>query len=169
MWDTPAGTTGKGLEAMDHLFGLAVICLVFGGIAAGIGQAKKLPIGESFALGAFLSIIGIIIVICQKPGLPQAPPGMRALKCARCNTVQNIPEAQRVFECWQCKCTYELWGVPPEAQANPAVPTMPKPYAATTKNVRCHACQHVQAVPVTQSTFICEECGTSLKRKQVQG
>ena len=157
----------RGIGAMDF-WTIVVICLICGGIAAAIGQAKKLPIGQSFALGALLGIIGLIIVICQKPGLPPAPPGMRAVKCRRCNTAQNIPEAQRVFECWQCKSTYELWGVPPESQTKAAVPTMPKPHAATTKNVRCNACQHVQAVPITQSTFPCEECGTRLKRKQVQ-
>lgn len=32
--------------------------------------------------------------------------------------------------------------------------------------VRCHRCQHVQMVPVSQSVFDCEECGTKLKRKQ---
>ena len=86
-----------------------VICLVFGGISAVIGRAKNRSIGESFVLGAFLGIIELIIVICIKPGLPQAPPGVRAVKCRTCNTVQNIPETQPVYECWQCKATHRLW------------------------------------------------------------
>jgi hypothetical protein len=32
-------------------------------------------------LGAILGIIGLIIVIAEKPGLPAAPHGMRAVKC----------------------------------------------------------------------------------------
>ena len=31
-------------------------------------------------------------------------------------------------------------------------------------NVRCHNCQHVQAVPASQPTFVCEKCNTKLKR-----
>ncbi len=36
---------------------------------------------------------------------------------------------------------------------------------ASTK-LRCHRCKHVQMVPATQVTFVCDECGTKLKRKQ---
>lgn len=31
-------------------------------------------------------------------------------------------------------------------------------------NVKCYNCQHVQAVPLSQSTFVCEQCGTKLQR-----
>ncbi|OBG51835.1 zinc ribbon domain-containing protein [Mycobacterium sp. E735] len=37
------------------------------------------------------------------------------------------------------------------------------PHEKSTK-VKCHHCQHVQLVPVTQQTFACEKCGTKLKR-----
>jgi LSD1 subclass zinc finger protein len=30
------------------------------------------------------------------------PPGMRSVKCLWCNTMQNVPESQRAYECWQC-------------------------------------------------------------------
>lgn len=30
--------------------------------------------------------------------------------------------------------------------------------------VRCHKCQHVQAVPLSQPIFVCEKCNTQLKR-----
>jgi NhaP-type Na+/H+ or K+/H+ antiporter len=63
---------------MDYWLGLIVTCLVFGAITPAIGQKKNLPVGQSFALGAVLGIIGLVVVIFQKPGLPQAPPGIRS-------------------------------------------------------------------------------------------
>jgi len=89
---------------------IIVICLILGAITAAIGQKKNLPVGQSFALGALLGIFGAIIVICQRPGLPKAPPGMRAVKCPRCNTIQNVPEAQPEYVCWQCRAAHRLWG-----------------------------------------------------------
>ena len=38
----------------------------------------------------------------------------------------------------------------------------PRPKSA---NVRCHNCQHMQAVPRSQSTFVCEKCNTKLTRR----
>lgn len=87
---------------------LVVFWLICGVIAAAIGQKKNLSVGGCFALGAFLSIIGIAIVVAQKPGLPEAPHGMRAVRCPRCNAVQNVPEHQATFECWQCKLASDV-------------------------------------------------------------
>ncbi|MGO9155336.1 hypothetical protein [Mycobacterium sp.] len=89
---------------MDFLNPWAIIvwCLIFGAIAAAIGQKKNLLVAESFLWGALLGIIGVIIVIFRRPGLPKAPPGMRAAKCPLCNAVQNIPETQPGCVCWQC-------------------------------------------------------------------
>lgn len=47
----------------------------------------------------------------------------------------------------------------------PCAPPAAEPDTEKSTNMRCHRCQHVQAVPVSQSTFVCEECGTNLKRK----
>jgi MFS family permease len=77
--------------------------LICGAIAAAIGQKKKFSAGGCFALGAVLGVIGIIMVIAQRPALPKAPPGMRVVKCSRCNAVQNIPLSQTEFHCWQCQ------------------------------------------------------------------
>jgi hypothetical protein len=33
------------------------------------------------------------------------------------------------------------------------------------RNARCNHCQHVQAVPLSQETWVCEQCGTKLKRR----
>ena len=87
---------------MEWAVGLAFWCLIWGGIAALIGQRKNLGVGGSFALGGLLGIIGVIIVICQKSGLPPAPAGTRAVKCPRCNVVQNIALAAPSYDCWQC-------------------------------------------------------------------
>jgi DNA-directed RNA polymerase subunit RPC12/RpoP len=92
---------------------IIVICLIFGAVTAAIGQKKNLPVGQSFALGALLGIFGAIIVICQRPGLPKAPSGMRAVKCPRCNTIQNVPETQPEYVCWRCKAAHRLWGAAP--------------------------------------------------------
>ena len=43
-----------------------------------------------------------------------------------------------------------------------ALPTAPQ---GQSSKVKCHQCQHIQAVPTSQQTFACEECGTKLKRR----
>lgn len=50
-----------------------VICLLTGGIAAVIARAKHNPAGQAFLVGAFLNVIGIVIVACAPSGLPGAP------------------------------------------------------------------------------------------------
>lgn len=144
---------------------LIVFMLIFGAIAAAIGQRKNLPTGSSFALGALLGLIGVVIVICQRPGLPQAPPGMQAVKCPRCNAQQNIPTGAATFECWQCKYVAPMRI---GENASPAKQQLSahKSTTSTGKStkVRCHRCQHVQTVPITLSTFVCEQCNAKLRR-----
>ncbi|MDT5138806.1 MAG: hypothetical protein QOD58_3068 [Mycobacterium sp.] len=48
------------------------------------------------------------------------------------------------------------------AGANDALPTAPQ---GKSSKIKCQHCQHVQAVPTSQQTFACEECGTKLKRR----
>jgi ribosomal protein S27E len=50
----------------------------------------------------------------------------------------------------------------PDTETRDAV--QPKPPAKSSK-VRCHRCQHVQEVPLNQSTFTCEQCNTTLRRR----
>ena len=82
---------------------LLAYSLICGGITYAIGTRKNFRKLPSFLWGLFLGIIGIIVVVLWKPGLPAPPQGMRAVRCPRCNTVQNIPEAQPEYECWQCQ------------------------------------------------------------------
>ncbi len=63
-------------------------------------------------------------------------------------------------------CGSEL---PPVAQ-EPApeknlTPGEKEPAPGKSTKVRCHRCQHVQAVPLSQSKFVCEECGMTLQRR----
>jgi hypothetical protein len=76
--------------------------LVSGIICALMAQRKNLSVTAYFWCGALLGVIGIVITMVTKPLLPEAPPGMFAAKCTRCNAVQNIPIQDRQFECWQC-------------------------------------------------------------------
>lgn len=73
-------------------------------------QRGVVRVAHSFVLGAVLGVIGVIILIVQRPNLPEPPPGMRAVRCARCNAVQNIPHGQTTFECWQCKLVSNVAG-----------------------------------------------------------
>lgn len=159
-----------------------VILIIFGGITAAIAQAKNLrPVWHWFVIGGLLGIVGVIIALCTKSGLPQAPPGMRAVRCPRCNTVQNVPDMQEILQCWQCQASYRLWvpgqGKPfdpvpitsanaEEGPKNTGLPQSKKLRSVGTRSrVRCHHCRHEQMVPVNQTTFVCDECGTKLRRK----
>jgi LSD1 subclass zinc finger protein len=82
---------------------IIVFLFICGGVAAVIGQKKNFNPAHAFVPGAVLGVIGIFIVAVQRPNLPKAPPGMRAVRCPRCNAVQNIPNNQSGFERWQCK------------------------------------------------------------------
>jgi hypothetical protein len=87
--------------------------LVFGAITAAIGQKKNYLLAESLLWGALLGIIGVIVMIVRQPKLPKPPPGMRAVKCPRCNAVGNRPESQPKYVCWQCKAAYRVEGTTP--------------------------------------------------------
>jgi len=46
----------------------------------------------------------------------------------------------------------------------PTEKTTKTPAPRKTRSIRCFNCGHVQAVPLSQETFVCEQCGTKLKR-----
>ena len=133
--------------------------LICGAISAAIGTHKNLRTLPSFLWGALLGIIGIIVVICSKPGLPAPPQGMRAVKCPRCNAVQNIPETQPEYQCWQCQARTLN-----NASHGKALLQTPVVQPGTV-NVRCYHCRHVQAAMTSQSNYVCEACGAKLQRK----
>jgi membrane associated rhomboid family serine protease/ribosomal protein S27E len=96
--------------------------------------------------------------------------------CPNCPHVQAVPRSQPTFVCEQCGAKLKrrtqpdtgnttalssagLWGTVP--QGTPSAPNTPQ---KSTK-VRCNKCQHVQAVPLSEATFECAECGAKLRRK----
>jgi hypothetical protein len=94
-----------------------VIALVCVGICVAIAQRKNLGVGEAVVLGALLGVIGIVIMLIRKPGLPKAPAGMRAVRCPRCNTVQNIPHDDTSYDCYQCHNGATVKAILPERRS----------------------------------------------------
>lgn len=67
------------------------------------------------------------------------------------------------------KCRYcgsELSPVKQEpAPVKNLAPGKQEPAPAKSTKVKCYRCQHRQVVPLSQSTFVCEQCGENLKRR----
>ncbi|GJO59108.1 hypothetical protein NJB1604_52980 [Mycobacterium marinum] len=85
------------------------------------------------------------------PAVAKAP----TRQCPDC--AETILAAAKV--CKHCGSRF----APSEPHAAPNVPR------GKHAKVKCHACQHVQTVPVEQSTFVCEECGAKFRRKTAPG
>jgi ribosomal protein S27E len=164
----------KGHRHMNDLVAIIVWALIFGAITAAIAHKKNLGnVGGWFVGGAMMFIVALPMVIFAKPGLPPAPPGMRVVKCPRCNTVQNIPASSDVFECWQCKYMVSVtvdalipiaagW-YPDTDQSELERYWDGRSWTSRTRKfmkVQCYNCEHVQAVPQSQQTFVCEQCNT---------
>ncbi len=102
------------------------------------------------------------------------------VRCYHCQHVQAVPVTESTFVCTQCNTKLKRRTTPAKdakhakhghstspkaATPQPKVDTPQKPAPGNSTNVRCHHCQHVQAVPVTESTFVCTQCNTKLKRR----
>jgi hypothetical protein len=131
---------------MDWGF-LIIVWLICAVIGAVISDRKNLGAGSGFVLGGLLGILGLIIVICQRPGLPPAPAGMRAVKCTRCNAVQNVHTGQTQFECWQCKTVIPLLSPSGTRRGTAPQPPKPKPVAAPTPQGKPKAAAQHQPKP----------------------
>lgn len=90
------GQQRKGDAAVEVVFLIWIVCAV---AAGAITNSKGRGWGIGLAWGGLLGVIGLIVVACMKP---DAPPGMEAASCPRCNAVQNVPIGAPSFECWQC-------------------------------------------------------------------
>jgi 5-methylcytosine-specific restriction endonuclease McrA len=91
------------------------------------------------------------VIPVSKGGL-STPENLQAL-CWRCNRSKSNKLAGS-----EPGGAASLESPRPKAAETTAVPSTPS------SNIRCFRCKHVQAVPVSQSKFACEECGASLKR-----
>jgi len=158
-------------------------------IGAAIAKSKNRNWTEGLLLGGLLGVIGVIIEVflrAQAPGLPPSgwypdpegsssqrfwngrewgdlPPrpvpqvadaGAAAQgptrKCPDC--AETILAAAKV--CKHCGYRFTV----PDALETVI------PRRKSTK-VKCHKCQHVQTVPQSDSTFVCEQCDTKLRRR----
>ncbi|WP_143120027.1 zinc ribbon domain-containing protein [Mycobacterium marinum] len=177
---------------MEAAILLWLFCATMG---AGIAKSKNRHWTEGLLLGGLLGVLGVIIELflrAQSPSLPAAgwypdpesaagqkywngrewsdlPPRpatrrapqpvaepaaalVRTKKCPDC--AETILTEARV-----CKhCGFRFPGDTTQAAHSG------QPHGKLIK-VRCHHCQHVQAVSVNDATFACEECGTQLKRR----
>lgn len=109
----------------------------------------------------------------------QRTPGTLAttnLECPQCGHVQAVPLTQTKFVCRQCKVRL-MRRMQPDTGITTALPSpglmgtapqtktsAPHPSPKSTK-VKCCKCEHVQAVPLTESIFDCAECGARLRRR----
>lgn len=87
---------------------LVVVLVICGAVAAVIARSKNTPVLQAIFVGTLLGPIGVFFVAMSKRGRPAAPPGMRSVKCPRCNAVQNVYDSQQGFQCWQCQQTTNL-------------------------------------------------------------
>ena len=137
-----------------------------------IAATRHVPnVGSVVAINLFLGWTAIGWIIALAMAFGSAPPraviplGMQTVMCPRCNAEQNIPAGTPTFECWQCKYKYVAHQSPGPLERRRGKPTAPP--ALETINAKCHACQHVQAVPVSQAKYVCEQCGKKLIRKKL--
>lgn len=120
------------------------VALLCGGIASAIGYHRNLNRVRAFIWGAAFGIFGIILACVWPAGLPKAPDGMRAVKCQRCNTAQNVPLEKLRATCYQCKAAITI---PPEADG--------------TRAVKCRGCSTLQYVSQEASRVRCYQCRSS--------
>ena len=100
---------------MDSQFILTAFLVLGACGAAGmaIAKSKNRDAGEGLALGLILGIFGVLIAaVLPSKGAPP-PPGLRAIRCPRCNADQNVPIEAVSVECWQCRLPLNPHTPPP--------------------------------------------------------
>lgn len=147
---------------------LVVVWLISAFVAAIISDRKHTGAATGFLMGLILGVFGILIVALWKPGMPPAPGGMRAVKCPRCNAIQNVGLEAPTFDCWQCHLNvtapptpYELRMAAHAAKKNPAatpVAAVAEPPAESKRVVNCPLCDAEQHIPAAAPKFRCGQC-----------
>lgn len=158
--DVFAIITGHGEVIFSAIIALALIIAYFAPtlIAAqrGIPNAGSVAIVNLFLGWTCLGWI-VAMAMAAAGNRPSAPVPLvpawaeaATKKCPDC--AKTVLSDARV-----CKhCGYRFAPSAPAAQHELAPGKFTK--------VRCHHCQHVQMVPRSLSTFVCEECNAKLKR-----
>jgi membrane associated rhomboid family serine protease/ribosomal protein S27E len=156
---------------------------------AGSGVAFFAHVG-GFVFGVLVAIVltragRITSAVADDPDAPQRTPSAPAaprtftnVGCPNCQHVQAVPLSQPKFVCEQCKAhlmrrtqpdtgdTTALSSPGLEGTAPQSTPSVPNGPQKSTK-IKCFKCEHVQAVPRSQETFECAECGAKLRRKKL--
>lgn len=73
--------------------------VIFGLICASTARSKNRSPIPFFFVGFLLGLLGLILCLTAPV---DAPKGMRAFKCPRCNAQTNVPKDSDTVECWQC-------------------------------------------------------------------
>lgn len=144
---------------MEALLALWFIC---GIVCAVIANSKGRSALGWFLVGLLIGFFGVILVAVL-PSEEKAPPGLRAVKCPRCNAAQNVPNCSQ-YECWQCKTEISA-GMPNTVSASAASPgaisVTPKPLrqGMTKRTIRCPLCNAEQKIPTGAKRYTCGRCG----------
>jgi len=163
-----------------------VVVLIFVWVVSAIVAAVAAPEGraaEFFCLTLFF--LGPLGVGFAAVAVPReiVVEGRRRVVCPRCAAAQYMVIRDRDFDCWRChqrgavdyrpvggarvEVTSKPVAAPSAANVGQQTTAAPKetPVGKTT-TVKCSKCQHTQHVPVSASTFQCENCDARLKRSK---
>jgi len=158
------------MQSQDQiLIGLLIVWIICGFAASGVGKEKNRDAFGSFCWGLFLGVFGVIIVALLPTGSPPPPQGMSAQKCLRCNAVQNIPQTDESYECWQCHLINSA-SAAREGTANGSghVPP-PPPSPGPKRSVRCPTCQNTKKIPIDAASAWCPYCRSEFAAAEVSG
>jgi hypothetical protein len=159
---------------------VAIIVWVLSAIVASVA-APEGRAAEFFCLTLFfLGPLGVGFAAVAAPR-EIVVEGRRRVVCPRCAAAQYMVIRDCDFDCWRCHqrgavdyrpvggARVEVTSKPVAAphaadvvQKSTAAPTV-TPVGKTT-TVKCSKCQHTQQVPVSASTFQCENCDAKLRR-----
>lgn len=78
------------------------------GIGGAITNSKNRGFAEGALWGGLLGCLGLAIVVFLPTKAPQAPLGLRAITCPRCNAAQNVPMNAPFADCWQCHLQIDM-------------------------------------------------------------
>jgi ribosomal protein S27E len=132
---------GLTISMMVMPFMYWLVCAV---VASAVASSKnRSGAGYFFAALFFLGPLAIAVAMLVAPGEPRVP----LLPLADTRLASQSKSA--------------LVNKRPASQPKSA----PAEERSESTKVRCYHCQHVQAVPLSQSRFVCEQCDTTLKRR----
>lgn len=125
------------------------------------------PLGVALyvaGVGVAVALIGSLMLLRTHPNRDLDDDPLVAAWAER--PTKNCPDCAETIlaDAKVCKhCGYRF--APSSHDAPPKAVPAAKPATAKSSKVKCHKCEHVQTVPLDLSLFVCQECGTKLKRR----